>query len=193
MEFIPAFEIGIWNLWIFMFAWMFLHMVPIDWLIFRYDIKAKFQKGGATPPYNKNEKIVSNLNMVIWFLLIIYSIFLPLPLGTPLLFSGIALFVIGFIIFEIANISWIKTEVDKPITTGIYRYSRHPVYIGVIVQFLGMGIASASGLFLLLAIVYIATSIYITPAEERYCIDKYGDSYKQYLNRTSRWIGMPKS
>ena len=131
--------------------------------------------------------------MAIWLLLILYSVFLPLPLRTPLLYVGIALFVVGLVVFEITNISWIKTEVDKPITTGIYQYSRHPIYLGVFIQFLGMGIASASGLFLLLAIIYIATSVYVTPAEERYCIDKYGDSYKQYLNRTPRWIGIPKS
>jgi len=30
-------------------------------------------------------------------------------------------------------------------------------------------------------------------AEERFCLEKYGDAYREYMNRTPRWIGFPKS
>jgi protein-S-isoprenylcysteine O-methyltransferase Ste14 len=30
-------------------------------------------------------------------------------------------------------------------------------------------------------------------AEERWCLEKYGDAYREYMNRTPRWIGLPKS
>jgi protein-S-isoprenylcysteine O-methyltransferase Ste14 len=193
MSFTPAFEIGVWNLWIFMVAWLFFHMAPLDWLIFRYDIKAMFKKAAASPPYNKTEKIISNLGMALWIILFIYSIFLPLPLGTPLLYAGIALFVAGLIIFEIAGIPWATTQFDEPITRGLYRYSRHPIYIGVFVQHIGIGIASASGLFLLLTVVQVVLSALTAPAEERFCCEKYGDTYRKYMNRTPRWIGVPKS
>jgi len=29
--------------------------------------------------------------------------------------------------------------------------------------------------------------------EERFCLEKYGDAYREYMNRTPRWIGIPKS
>jgi len=193
MSFIPAFEIGIWNLWIFMVAWVFFHVVPIDWPIFRYDIKAMFKKSGASPQYNKTEKIINNLGTVVWIILFIYSIFLPLPLGTPLLYAGIALFVVGLIIAEIAFIPWTTTPLDEPITRSMYRYSRHPIYLGVFVQYIGIGIASASGLFLLLTLVQIGLSIATVPAEERFCLEKYGYSYRKYRDRTPRWLGVPKS
>jgi protein-S-isoprenylcysteine O-methyltransferase Ste14 len=193
MSFLPALEIGIWNTWIFMFAWVFFHVVPITWPIFRYDIKAMYKKSGATPPYNKTEKIISNLGMAVWIILFIYSVFLPLPLGTPLLYAGIALFVVGFLIGEIAFIPWTSATFDEPITRGLYRYSRHPIYIGVFVQYIGIGIASASGLFLLITIVSLIPTILTAPAEERLCCEKYGDSYRDYMNRTPRWLGAPKS
>ena len=193
MSLSPALEIGIWNTWIFMVAWVFFHMAPLTWPIFRYDIKAMFRKGGASPPYNKNERTINNLGMFVWFILLGYSVFLPLPLGTPLLYAGIALFAVGLLIFEIAMIPWVKAAIDEPITKGLYRYSRHPVYIGVFVQYLGIGIASASGLFLLLIIANIILSILTTPAEERFCLEKYGDTYRQYIERTPRWLGLPKS
>jgi protein-S-isoprenylcysteine O-methyltransferase Ste14 len=193
MSFIPAFEIGVWNVWIFMAAWVFFHVVPLDWPIFRYDIKAMFKKSTASPSYNKTEKIINNFGTVVWIILFIYSIFLPLPLGTPLLYAGIALFVVGLIIFEIASIPWATTPFDEPVTTGICRYSRHPIWVGVFVQYVGIGIASASGLFLLLTIVLIILSIAIVPAEEQLCCEKYGDAYREYMNKTPRWIGIPKS
>jgi protein-S-isoprenylcysteine O-methyltransferase Ste14 len=193
MTLIPAFEIGIWNLWIFWVAWVFFHVVPLDWPIFRYDYKAQFKKSAAYPPPNKSEKIMNNFGTAILIILIIYSIFLPLPLGTPLLYAGIALFVVGLIICVIARIPWRTTPIDEPITKGLYRYSRHPIYIGVFVQYIGIGIASASWLFLLLIIVSMILSILCTPAEERFCLEKYGDTYLKYMNKTPRWIGMPKS
>jgi protein-S-isoprenylcysteine O-methyltransferase Ste14 len=193
MPFIPACEIGVWNIWIFMVAWVFFHVVPLDWPIFRYDIKAMFKKSVASPPYNRTEKIINNLGMVVWVILFIYSIFLPLPLGTPLLFAGIALFVVGLIITEFAMIPWAKAAIAEPITTGIYRYSRHPIYIGVFVQYIGIGIASASGLFLLLIVIQIALSATVVAAEERFCCENYGDTYRGYIDRTPRWIGIPKS
>jgi protein-S-isoprenylcysteine O-methyltransferase Ste14 len=30
-------------------------------------------------------------------------------------------------------------------------------------------------------------------AEERFLLEKYGDTYREYMNRTPRWIGIPKS
>jgi len=61
------------------------------------------------------------------------------------------------------------------------------------VQYIGIGIASASGLFLLLILVPIALSMATAPAEERFCVEKYGNSYRKYMNRTPRWLGVPKS
>jgi protein-S-isoprenylcysteine O-methyltransferase Ste14 len=193
MSFLPAFEIGVWNTWIFMVAWLFFHVVPLDWPIFRYDIKAMYKKSTASPPYSKTEKTIINFGMVLWVILLIYSIFLPLPLGTPLLYAGIALFVAGLILVEIAGIPWAKAAIDEPVTKGLYRYSRHPIYIGVFMQNIGIGIASASGLFLLLTVVQqVALSALLAPAEERFCCEKYGAAYREYMNRTPRWIGVPK-
>jgi protein-S-isoprenylcysteine O-methyltransferase Ste14 len=192
MSFVPSFEIGVWNAWIFMAAWLFFHMAPLDWLIFRYDIKGMFRKGAASPSYNKSEKIINNLGMVTWFILVIYSVFLPLPIGTPLFYTGLALFLLGLVIFEIAGIPWATTPLDEPITSGLYRYSRHPIYIAVFLQFIGIGIASASGLFLLLVVIHIILSIPLIPPEERFCCERYGEAYRDYMNRTPRWIGVPK-
>jgi protein-S-isoprenylcysteine O-methyltransferase Ste14 len=89
-------------------------------------------------------------------------------------------------------INWAATPLDKPITSGLYQYSRHPMYITQNIVFIGVGIASASWLFLLLIILFFAAVSMLAPREERLCIKRYGDSYKWYMDKTSRWIGLPK-
>jgi protein-S-isoprenylcysteine O-methyltransferase Ste14 len=50
-----------------------------------------------------------------------------------------------------------------------------------------------SWLFLLLAIVYTSLGFIYAGSEERMCLEKYGDAYREYMERTPRWIGLPKS
>jgi protein-S-isoprenylcysteine O-methyltransferase Ste14 len=60
-------------------------------------------------------------------------------------------------------------------------------------MFIGAGIASASLLFLLLTIVYTALTLIYAGSEEHICLEKYGDAYREYMEKTPRWIGLPKS
>jgi protein-S-isoprenylcysteine O-methyltransferase Ste14 len=190
---IPAFEIGVWNAWIFMLAWLLFNAADPNWLVRRRDFKALFKKSSAIPHYNTMEKTINILSLLILILFFIYSIFLPLPLGTVWFYAGLAIFLSGLTIWEIAGIPWTATRIDEPITTGLYRYSRHPMYIAIFLQLMGAGIASASWLFLLMALGYTVLQLFLLiTAEERFCLEKYGDTYREYTNRTPRWLGIPK-
>jgi protein-S-isoprenylcysteine O-methyltransferase Ste14 len=46
---------------------------------------------------------------------------------------------------------------------------------------------------LLLAVAWIVLWCIVVPAEERFLLEKYGDAYREYMNKTPRWIGIPKS
>jgi protein-S-isoprenylcysteine O-methyltransferase Ste14 len=190
MLLIPAFEIGVWNAWIFMLAFIFFHVAPAVLLSLLY--KGIFENRPASVPYNKTEKKIEILLYVILCLLFIYSIFLPLPLGTTWFYTGLSIFILGVIVFQIAGVPWATTPPDEPVTKGLYRYSRHPIYLAMLVQLIGVSIASASWIFLLLTIVFIILMAILVIPEEHFCLKIYGDSYREYMNRTPRWIGMPK-
>jgi protein-S-isoprenylcysteine O-methyltransferase Ste14 len=96
------------------------------------------------------------------------------------------MYMIGFV--DIA-----MTPPDKVVTTGTYRRTRHPMYLTSFLVFIGVGIASASWVFLLLSVLYMIMPPVFVVAEEHFCLEHYGDSYRQYMNRTPRWIGIPKS
>jgi len=192
MSFVPEFEIGLWNAWI-LTLYLPLHpliMMLIDKVVGTGDMFKKME----APAYSKTERIISIFsNFVLFFGLFIYSIFLPLQLGTIWFYTGLALCVLGVIASTIAIVNIANIPLGEPWTKGLYRYSRHPMTLAAFFILISAGIASASWVFLVFSIVLIALWAILVIAEERFCLEKYGDTYREYMNRTPRWIGMPKS
>ena len=190
MSLIPAFEIGLWNAWIFML---------LDVLTF--PLFFRVAKGRAPEEEGKNqvsamsgtERIALYSSKAIYIPAFIYSIFLPLKLGTVWLYVGLPITLIGFIGGAIVILNWAANPRGEPVTNGLYRYSRHPMYVTAFIFFLGVSIATASWVFLLFTILLITASFCFAPLEEQSCLEKYGDAYREYMNKTSRYIRIPKS
>lgn len=194
MSLIPAFEIGIWNAWILMLIVVFHAVLSFVMIILsKGDLKKRLSEIPTNPPFNKTENRIKSLSNVFIILLLVYSVFLPLQIGTIWLYTGLAVFSLGFIARQVTIVPWVTTPLDKPVTAGLYRYSRHPIYLTMIWQLIGISVAAASLFFLLLTIVLIFLINYQLIPEERFCLLKYGNTYDEYMNRTPRWIGLPKS
>ena len=192
MFLIPEFELGVWNAWIFMIYVIFSNFLPyvLSWKLID---KRVLKKLGADLPLSDNEKNLLNIYSFLFFAIIAYSIFLPLKLGTVWFYAGFLIYLLGVIIETIAMLDFFTTAVDKPVTKGVYRFSRNPMYFGIFLIFLGTSIACVSWVFLLLTAVFIILSHIVVVSEERFCLQKYGNEYREYLNRIPRWIGIPKS
>ena len=192
MSLIPAFEIGVWNAWILT---LYLPLTPlimklIDKLVGTGDI---FKKTGYSATYNKTEKIINILvSYVLFFGLFIYSIFLPLQLGTAWFYVGLALCVLWVVTNTIAMVNIAHIPLGVLWTKGLYRYSRHPAYLAIFLILIGAGIASVSWIFLLFSIVFIILCVIAAIAEERACLEQFGTAYREYMNITPRWLGIPK-
>jgi len=188
MSLAPTFEIGVWNAWILM-VYILVHIFLLS-LIFKDAMKKRGASGNI--PYSKVEKSANIFRQAILILTFIYSIFLPLQLGTTWFYAGLAVYLVGLITYTIVMVNWASSPPDEPVTRGLYRYSRHPQYLTQFLIFIGVGIASASWIFLLLEIVtMILINIVVIP-EEDFCLEKYTNAYREYTNRTPRWIGIPK-
>jgi len=189
MSITPIFEISLWNAWIFML--LILLPLPLVALL----RKGTFKKTASAHAsiLTETENRIFIFSKVIMFSVFIYSIFLPLQLGTIWFSIGLPIYLLGLILQTIAWVNVATSSVDKPITKGLYRYSRHPMYVTLPLIFIGTSIASASWLFLLLSIVLIITHFYNAVSEERECLEVYGNAYREYINRTPRWVGIPKS
>ena len=192
MSLIPVFELGLWNAWILMLIQLIINHLLLMRISEGY-LKKRIAETPGTVPLNKTEKKIDIFGTVILFLLFAYSIFLPLQLGTVWFYLGLVIFLLGLILGLIVSIPWVTTPLDEPLTKGLYRYSRHPIYLTIFLRFMGVGIASTSWLFLLFLIVHIILTNFLVIAEERFLLEKYGNTYREYMNKTPRWIGIPKS
>lgn len=63
---------------------------------------------------------------------------------------------------------------------------------GEILICVSMGIVSFFG-FSASSILVLIVEHKLVTAEERICLKQYGDAYREYMNRTPRWIGIQES
>ena len=183
---IPNFEIGLWNAWIFMLYHQLLCIVLLG-------SKGLLIKSSAATTHKKIRRKVVTFLGLIYYLALIYSIFLPLKIGTTWFYIGIPIALLGLIMYTIVTVNFATTPLNEPVTKGLYHYSRNPQYLTEFLMFIGVSIASASWIFLLFSIVYEVSLLSFASSEERFCLEKYGDAYREYMNRTPRYIGLPKS
>jgi protein-S-isoprenylcysteine O-methyltransferase Ste14 len=191
LSLIPEFELGLWNAWIFMVPFLFITL-----LIMLFMMKKGAPGGPARVSCkSKTTLLVASLSKIIYFPAVIYSVFLPLKLGTVWFYVGLPITLVGLVGSIVVLVDWANTPAGQPVTRGIYRYSRHPMYVTGVFIFLGVSILSASWVFLLLTIIFGVgvTRPYFVKIEEAQCLGHYGAAYREYMNRTPRWIGIPKS
>jgi protein-S-isoprenylcysteine O-methyltransferase Ste14 len=187
MSLIPEFELGLWNAWI-----LVIPVLIISFSDMRATASRESGKAGDFQLTRKENRLTYAvfLPMVVSW---VYAVFLPLQLGTVWLYSGLIICLFGIIFTIVAILSFATSPKEKVITKGLYRFTRNPTYIGIILMQIGLGIACSSWLYLLLTVALIILLNANLSAEERYCLYRYGDDYRKYKNRTPRWIGIPKS
>jgi protein-S-isoprenylcysteine O-methyltransferase Ste14 len=188
MSAIPAFEPGLWN------AWWFMMVFLLQWLavvIFRGKIADRTSHPADIKP-DRKDKIAGTLTQSLWIGAILYSVFLPFKTGTAWFYTGLGFFIAGLIILVLATLSVSRTAMDKPFTGSIYRFSRHPMYLSMILIYIAVSVACASWLFLFITVITFFLQNWQAIQEEKYCLKKFGQDYSEYVAKTPRWFGIPK-
>ena len=73
-------------------------------------------------------------------------------------------------------------------TNGVYRFSRNPMYVAYFICFAGMALLTRSFLLLGLVLIFQISAHWIILAEERWCLEQFGDAYAQYRKRVRRYL-----
>jgi len=77
------------------------------------------------------------------------------------------------------------------VMSGIYGYSRNPIYVGDLLILLGLFFFSGELALLLYAgLFWIAIHCFTVRVEEPGLMRRFGDEYRQYKERVPRWIGL---
>ena len=184
MSLVPEFELGLWNAWIFMVPSLLL-------MLFSLRLFIEKRAPAASMRLSKTKLSFCLFSKFIYFAAVVYSIFLPLKLGTIWFYLGLPITLIGLVGNMITVVNWANTPAGKIVTRGIYRFSRHPIYVTEVLLLLGVSMASASWVFLLFPLIVGVGAVYFIKVEEAQCIGHYGNAYREYMDRTPRWIGMP--
>ena len=115
-------------------------------------------------------------------------------IGAALAFmvAGLGCDLVGLVVFLRANttINPLKpASTTSLVVSGIYRITRNPMYLGLLLILLGWATLLANGVAYLLAplFVFYITRFQIVP-EERMLLAKFGADFAAYQARVRRWL-----
>jgi len=74
------------------------------------------------------------------------------------------------------------------VTSGPYRYIRHPLYTAGLLLFVGLGLLAANIVILVLGVLAIVLVTLRLPQEEHHLIERFGDDYRDYMRATGRYL-----
>ena len=123
-----------------------------------------------------------------------FALILARPIGLVALTIGVvggALMLLGAF-----SLAWRKTTLhpghrpQKLVTGGVYRYSRNPIYLGMLLILCTIPLmATQPRLLIFTLIYYVIMDFYVIPREEKIVQSAMGTVYQVYLSRTRRWFG----
>lgn len=80
-------------------------------------------------------------------------------------------------------------SVTSVVSSGIYRFTRNPIYLGMICMLIGFPLVFGNvwGIPLVLAFIPLMNKLVIE-YEEAYLTKKFGEGYTGYKRRVRRWL-----
>ncbi|MBL3823508.1 isoprenylcysteine carboxylmethyltransferase family protein [Marinobacter sp. MW3] len=123
-----------------------------------------------------------------------FSIAIPaagwVALGIALV--GMAIAILGVLAFRTAGTTVdprVPDQSESLVVSGIYRYSRNPMYLGFLMVLCAWGfwLGNVPALLFLPAFVLYINRFQIAP-EERFMREKFGDAFTRYCTGVRRWL-----
>ncbi len=154
------------------------------------------EKNGEHPLGDAGQLSLFGLFLVIWIMdsfILHRSTFLAdnIPLLIRLIFLGAAI-VAAFYLFKSGHV--VVSGEQRPttvISSGAFRYVRHPLYLGSILIYLGLTVSTVSLFCLGLLVVIVVFYNYIAGYEEKLLEVKFGGAYVAYQKNTGKWVPHP--
>jgi protein-S-isoprenylcysteine O-methyltransferase Ste14 len=73
--------------------------------------------------------------------------------------------------------------------TGIYQTTRNPMYVGLVLVYLGLTCLIGNWWnIILLPLLFLIIQLYVIGREEKYLARKFGNEYMDYRQRVRRWL-----
>lgn len=122
---------------------------------------------------------------------------LTLPFSDALIYLGVTVLILSLLLLANLFLAFrrVKTHIEpwKPtshiITTGIFAYSRNPIYLVFCLINIGFALM-VSSVWLLISVFPSAYFVYLIAIkkEEIYLAEKFGEEYLDYKRQVRRWL-----
>ena len=104
-------------------------------------------------------------------------------------YPGLVIAGLGFILWALGVISLGKSYHDlampkKLVKHGVYTKIRHPIYVGSVIFFLGLSVATSNSFAIVFTFILSLVQWYRAYVEEKDLIDEFGKGYVIYKNKT---------
>jgi protein-S-isoprenylcysteine O-methyltransferase Ste14 len=139
------------------------------------------------------------LTMIHIVMAILLGLLAPLPIPAPAFvrWFGLGLAALGFVLGVLAVIEFRRarttSDPKKPtqriITTGIYRYTRNPIYLGFVLMLIGLPLNMGIywGFILVWPLITFMNNMVIKH-EEAYLEKNFKEQYTDYKSHVKRWL-----
>ena len=171
------------------YGWIFIAIFGlINGLLMKLYPKHYTRRLFTLPTFtDTKEKVLSVIYALMFNLTMLLACFLPISNGITVV-TGLILYVVSLICICFALYAYATTEPDAPVTKGIYKISRHPQQVFSCTMIIGIGLILSSPFIIVSGILQLFLLYPSMVAQERFCIEKYGDSYRDYVCKAPRYF-----
>jgi protein-S-isoprenylcysteine O-methyltransferase Ste14 len=169
----------------------FLLIIPL--FLIRFGLlkminKDALSRAALFAPLEGGEKVAYLFYQLSNAFIILYLVFLKIQTKPPLFFVALLIYILGISVLIISTVNFAKPEQSGINTNGIFKISRNPMYIGYFIYFSSCVLLTHSILLLISLLVFQISAHWIILSEERWCVNKFGTEYINYMNKVKRYI-----
>lgn len=140
-------------------------------------------------PMPKTEKGFYWLYQVTSIMIFILILVLPIKRSpSSIYYMGLLIYLFGLLALTASIISFASCDNTGFNCSGVYRFSRNPMYAAYFIFFIGCAILLHSWLLLAVVLLFQMAAHRIILAEENWCIQHFGGKYLDYMKKVRRYF-----
>jgi len=169
----------------------FMTVIPL--ILIRFGLlsildKEALKRAAFFSPLIGKEKVAYWFYQISNILIFVYLCFLKIMTDPYWFYVGLAIYGLGVLLCLVSVANFAKPEMNGINLKGLYHLSRNPMYVAYFIYFLGCVLLTQSLILLAMLLIFQISAHWIILSEERWCVKKFGEEYKNYMNKVSRYI-----
>ncbi|MFA4876729.1 MAG: isoprenylcysteine carboxylmethyltransferase family protein [Methanoregula sp.] len=137
--------------------------------------------------------------LILLIVSVLLNFLVPVPvfLSPPFTYSGLLIIGFGIVLAFWSRSLFIRNATtlqlyEEPtllVTSGPFRLSRNPIYLGMASILLGVAVLQGTLVALIFPVLFVLlTGFFIIPCEEQNLENLFGEPYREYKKSVRRWI-----